>query len=94
MVMGQTFIGMDIAKDRLDVHVPPSDEAFTVTHDSDGLAKLVERLRPLDAYLVVMEATQTSPRYQRLVSFGKLKKLALTRGHAHAPHHPQRHGPR
>ena len=55
--MGQTFIGIDVAKDRLDVHVRPSDEAFTVARDSEGLAKLMERLRPLDAYLVVVEAT-------------------------------------
>src|ERR1700755_1894272 len=56
-VMEQTFIGIDVAKDRLDVHVRPSDEAFTVARDSEGLAKLMERLRPLDAYLVVVEAT-------------------------------------
>ena len=55
--MGQTFIGIDVAKDRLDVHVRPSDEAFTVTRDSEGLARLMERLRPLDPYLVVVEAT-------------------------------------
>jgi transposase len=55
--MGQTFIGIDVAKDRLDVHVRPSDEAFTVARDSEGLARLMERLRPLDTYLVVVEAT-------------------------------------
>jgi len=37
--------------------VRPSDEAFTVTRDSEGLARLMERLRPLDPYLVVVEAT-------------------------------------
>ena len=55
--MEQTFIGIDVAKDRLDVHVRPSHEAFTVARDSEGLARLMERLRPLDAYLVVVEAT-------------------------------------
>jgi transposase len=55
--MEQTFIGIDVAKDRLDVHVRPSDEAFTVARDSEGLARLMERLRPLGAYLVVVEAT-------------------------------------
>lgn len=55
--MEQTFIGIDVAKDRLDVHVRPSDQAFTVARDSEGLAKLMERLRPLGVYLVVVEAT-------------------------------------
>ena len=31
--MEQTFIGIDVSKDRLDVHVRPSDEAFAVARD-------------------------------------------------------------
>jgi len=51
------FVGIDVAKDRLDVHIRPSGEAFTVARDSQGLAMLVKRLQALAPALVVMEAT-------------------------------------
>jgi transposase len=51
------FVGIDVAKDRLDVHLRPSGEAFAVARDGEGLAQLVERLRALAPRLVVMEAT-------------------------------------
>ncbi len=50
-------VGIDVSKDRLDVHLRPSDEAFAVTRDGKGLENLVERLRPLDVSLIVLEAT-------------------------------------
>jgi transposase len=55
--MGQTYIGIDVSKDRLDVHVRPSDETFAVGRDGEGLAALIERVGLLDPYLVVLEAT-------------------------------------
>lgn len=55
--MEQTFIGIDVAKDQLDVHVFPSDEAFAVARTGEGLAALIERLGPLEPHLVVLEAT-------------------------------------
>jgi transposase len=51
------FVGIDVAKDRLDVHLRPSTESFAVARDSEGLAQLVDRLRVLAPQLVVMEAT-------------------------------------
>jgi transposase len=51
------FVGIDVAKDRLDVHLRPSAESFTVTRDGEGLAQLVDRLQSLAPRLVVMEAT-------------------------------------
>jgi transposase len=51
------FVGLDVAKDHLDVHVRPTGETFRVPHDEAGLAVLVERLRPLTPTLVVLEAT-------------------------------------
>ena len=51
------FVGIDVAKDRLDVHVLPTGEAFGVPRDDDGLIKLVERLTPLAPALIVLEAT-------------------------------------
>jgi transposase len=55
--MEQTFIGIDVSKDRLDVHVFPTDEAFAVARDGEGLAALIERIGPLRPHLVVLEAT-------------------------------------
>ncbi|MBW8855596.1 MAG: IS110 family transposase [Bradyrhizobium sp.] len=52
-----TYVGIDVSKDRLDVHVLPQDEAFFVERNGKGLAALVERLRPLAPSLVAVEAT-------------------------------------
>ena len=35
--MDHVFVGIDVSKDRLDVHVRPSGEAFVVTRDGKGL---------------------------------------------------------
>jgi transposase len=51
------FVGIDVSKDRLDVHIRPSGESFSVPRDGTGIADLVERLRAVDAVLVVLEAT-------------------------------------
>lgn len=51
------YVGIDVSKDRLDVHVLPQGEAFAVERNGKGLAALVERLRPLAPSLVVVEAT-------------------------------------
>jgi transposase len=51
------IVGIDVSKDRLDVHVRPGGEAFSVKRDSDGLAALIERLRPLDPATLAVEAT-------------------------------------
>lgn len=56
-VMEQICVGIDVAKDRLDVHVRPSGEAFVVSRDHEGLSSLAERLRTLSPTLVVMEAS-------------------------------------
>jgi transposase len=51
------FVGIDVSKDRLDVHVLPVGEAFAVARHGEGLDELVGRLRSLPAALVVLEAT-------------------------------------
>lgn len=51
------YVGIDVAKDRLDVHVLPWGEQVTLPRDGDGLAALLGRLRPLAPVLVVLEAT-------------------------------------
>src|SRR6185437_622275 len=55
--MEQHFVGIDVSKDRLDVHLRPLGTAFAVARDGEGLASLVERLRGLAVELVVVEAT-------------------------------------
>ena len=51
------FVGIDISKDRLDVAVRPTGEAWQVSHDSRGINDLVEGLGKLAPQLVVLEAT-------------------------------------
>jgi transposase len=55
--MERMFVGIDVAKDRLDVHVRPSGEAFAVARDGEGVAGLAERLRAARPQLIVLEAT-------------------------------------
>lgn len=51
------FVGIDVSKDRLDVHLRPSGEAFAVPRDSEGVEALIVRLQDLEPELVVLEAT-------------------------------------
>jgi transposase len=55
--MDAIFVGIDVSKDRLDVHVRPSAEAFAVGRDGKGLEQLVDRLRTLAPMLIAVEAT-------------------------------------
>ena len=51
------FVGIDVAKDRLDIHVRPGGESFAVARDGDALAVLVKRLQTLAPALIAIEAT-------------------------------------
>lgn len=51
------FVGIDVSKDRLDVHVRPGGESFALARDGEGLVKLCERLSRSPPSLVVLEAT-------------------------------------
>lgn len=53
----EVFVGVDVSKDRLDVHVLPSGEAFAVSRDGEGVEMLAGRLKALEPALVVTEAT-------------------------------------
>ena len=55
--MEHLFVGIDVAKDHLDVHVRPTGEAFRIAHDEPGLAALLARLRALNPTLIALEAT-------------------------------------
>ena len=55
--MDAIFVGIDVSKDRLDVHVHPRGDAFTVERNGAGLDALSQRLLPLRPSLVAVEAT-------------------------------------
>ena len=50
-------VGIDVAKDWLDVAVHPGGEQWRVTQDREGLAELVQRLAVLAPDLIVLEAS-------------------------------------
>ena len=54
-------VGIDVSKDRLDVHVRPSGEIFTVERTAAGLDALGPRLRQIAPRLVALPGTRSSP---------------------------------
>jgi transposase len=57
MPQESVFVGIDVAKDHLDVAVIPSGEAFRLPNDREGRAALVGRLRRLGPEAVGLEAS-------------------------------------
>jgi transposase len=55
--MDRITVGIDVSKDRLDVAVRPSGEAFAIERNAAGLERLVVRLRELSPHVVALEAT-------------------------------------
>jgi transposase len=55
--MDAIFVGIDVSKDQLDVHLLPSGEAFAVARNGEGLADLNGRLGALDVATIGIEAT-------------------------------------
>lgn len=51
------FVGIDVSKAHLDVHLRPLDDSFRVAHDDAGFVTLIARVRPLTPAVVVLEAT-------------------------------------
>lgn len=51
------YVGVDVAKARLDVFLRPTDDRWEIFHDQKGVAKLVSRLEALDPAMVLLEAT-------------------------------------
>jgi transposase len=51
------FVGIDVSKDHLDVHIHPTGAALRVSHDDAGFVTLLERLRSVAPTVVVLEAT-------------------------------------
>lgn len=55
--MHELFVGIDVAKDKVDVHVRPSEERATFGTDEAGLRELVARVHAWAPTLIVLEAT-------------------------------------
>ncbi|MBI2713467.1 MAG: IS110 family transposase [Rhizobiales bacterium] len=55
--MDSITVGIDVSKDRLDVAVRPSGDAFAVERNAAGLERLAARLSELSPYIVALEAT-------------------------------------
>ena len=57
MNQAEAFVGIDVAKARLDVALHPSGETWTVPNDEAGIATLVAQLQQRRVTLIVLEAT-------------------------------------
>ena len=57
MTEESVFVGIDVAKRRLDLAVHAADTPWSTTNDGAGVAALVARLHPLAPTLIVLEAT-------------------------------------
>lgn len=53
----ERFVGIDVSKARVDVHIRPEGQAFGGATDPEGLGVLVARLKPLSPRLIVLEAS-------------------------------------
>ena len=51
------YVGIDVAKDQLDIAVQPGEEYWSEANEEEGIGALVSRLQVLKAALVVLEAT-------------------------------------
>lgn len=57
MVDAPTYVGIDVAKDHLDMVFRPSGEYLKASNDERGIASVVNRLQDEKVELVVLEAT-------------------------------------
>lgn len=53
----KTFAGIDVSKDRFDVHIMPDDTEFQISSSDKDIIKLITKLKNLDVDLIVIEAT-------------------------------------
>ena len=53
----ETFVGIDVSKDRLDIALRPTEESWSVPSDEASIASLVDRLKAIKPTLIAVEAT-------------------------------------
>lgn len=51
------YVGIDVAKARVDVAVRPTNDGWLVSNDDEGIRQLVSRLKTLELQMVVMESS-------------------------------------
>ena len=51
------FVGIDVAKKTIDIHILPSGERLSLPYDTKGIAQLLQKLPPLQETLVALEST-------------------------------------
>ena len=55
--MKQSFVGIDVSKNSLDVHVLPEDVSYSFANDPQKIKALIRKLKQLKPALIVLEAT-------------------------------------
>ena len=85
------FVGIDVAKDKLDLGRTDSDQVLTVANDPGGIRRIVDSLRSVKPVTIVIEATGGLERRilnalidaelpVALVNPGKVRHLAIGLG--------------
>ena len=69
----QVYVGIDVSKARLDVHIDPGGQTLSVDNTPAGIQSLLKTLKPLNVKLVLIEATG---RYERRLA-GDLLDAAI-----------------
>ena len=57
MKQEETYVGIDVAKDRVDVAVRPGGDLWSVDYDERGMSELVSCLKTAEPAAVLLEAT-------------------------------------
>ena len=57
MEPGGSYVGIDVAKARVDVDIRPEGDSCVVSNDDTGIAALVVQMRELNPAAVVLEAS-------------------------------------
>ena len=52
-----TYVGIDVAKDRVDIAVRPTGQSWSASYEEEEVEKLVARLQGLEPAGVILEAT-------------------------------------
>jgi len=73
--MSEFFVGIDVSKEKFDVHVRPSDQSETFDYDEAGLKRLGQWMEQIQPSVIVLEATGGYER--RLVAFLLSVKLPV-----------------
>lgn len=73
--IAEVFVGVDVSKNRLDVHLHPMNKSFFVSNDSQGISKLLREISPYAVKEILCEA---SGGYERpLATKGRMSKHKL-----------------